>query len=576
MQSSNESIEKILMEPTSHTTSINPKIGLVHQKLKGNPLYLANLIAYEGFFVQFITLDQLGKASNWPEFLIFIDDLQISSEICKRCKEHLEAGKAILAIGLVKGIEQLTGVLYRSPNAFPFPIGGFKSMSVGEGYLQYNNSEILAPFRPLYFPLHGFGCLPVQLQTAKSLATYRVTTPAVPSYGNSQILSDDDREDFWPAITENHVGKGVCAYIGLDLVKTIRHIQEGRYIETDGIPPADGMSPIDDGILKCEDGCVLDWNKDRRLISPIYQVPAFLIPITDLWRQILRRTIEYCADCCNIAIQRIDYWPDGVEFIGLISHDTDGNDEVKAVEMLERVNRFGIQTTWCLISPGFSSELCQRILNSGHELAFHFDAQSFSLPDIFSFETLQMQLEETAEHTGITSFYSNKNHYTRWERKTDFFEWCEKVGLKIDQSKGPSKCGTQGFPFGTAHPWRAMNSEGEFINCYEVGFVSQDLGFQGPIDTGEELLEACRSVQGVCHLIFHPAHVRDRKVESAFGNFIESAKKKGARFMRSDEIGKWVDLRKKNIENLEWTDNSGLILLTRNCSNHAWEKAKTE
>jgi hypothetical protein len=208
---------------------------------------------------------------------------------------------------------------------------------------------------------------------------------------------------------------------------------------------------------------------------------------------------------------------------------------------------------------------------AGHELAFHFDAQSFNLPEIFSFETFKEQVDETKVHSKIMEFYTNKNHYTRWERKTDFFEWCVRLGFKLDESKGPSKCGTQGFPFGTCHPWRAVDKNGQIIDCLELCFQSQDIGLQGPEDTGEQLFEACKAVHGVCHFIFHPAHVENQIVQKHFTELVTYAKAQGGRFLTAREIGEWVRTR------LQWIASGGdgllahAIISVRDAQTKSWK-----
>ena len=101
-----------------------------------------------------------------------------------------------------------------------------------------------------------------------------------------------ENDENWSAITLKRTGDGIALNFGIDVVRTIRHVQEGTYIDQDGIPPPDAMSPIDDGILKAEDGLVLDWTRDRRVISPSQKVPAFMVPVADAWRKLLVRCIE--------------------------------------------------------------------------------------------------------------------------------------------------------------------------------------------------------------------------------------------------------------------------------------------
>ncbi len=53
---------------------------------------------------------------------------------------------------------------------------------------------------------------------------------------------------------------------------------------------------------------------------------------------------------------------------------------------------------------------------------------------------------------GLHHITTNKNHYTRWENRLDFFRWCAELGINSDQTRGPSKRGTIGFPLGGSQP----------------------------------------------------------------------------------------------------------------------------
>ncbi|MHA1338721.1 MAG: hypothetical protein ACTSRZ_02290 [Promethearchaeota archaeon] len=532
-----------------------------HDLLRGNTLYNIELLKYEGFFFRISGIERIKEINSKlkekeeskekkdkiitndrgitkkeiPKIIILIGPLRIERKYCREFDNFVRNGGGLIGIGNISGMEDIFGVDERPADFFPFPIGGIKYNSLGEGFLTLENKRLLEELDPDYFPLHGFFCTPVENDGAEIIGYYE------------PVSSSGEK---WPAISLFKLGKGYSLYIGADIGYIIRYIQEGRYVDCDGIPPADGMAPINDGILKCEDGLVLDWKKDRRVIPGKYNTKGFIIPVADAWRIITRNCVSFLADLLNVPIKRVDYWPNGSRFIGMISHDTDGNDEKKALKFLNQINDLGIKTTWCLIPPGYSRALCKKIEDSGHELAFHFDAQSLNIPNIFSKKILFEQLKKVKKNTGISNFYSNKNHYTRWEGKIDFFLWLEEAGIKVDQSKGPTKCGTVGFPFGTAHPWQPLDNSGRLINCLEIGFQSQDIGLQGPFDIGRPLVDAVKKIRGVCHFIFHPAHYQKKEVQKNLKEIVKYIKDSGGKFMRSIDIGKWYSLRRKFIESL--------------------------
>ncbi len=563
-------------------------LAVIASEDKGTCAYLREIISYEGFFHSFHTFKEMEE-NGWNELAPLVllaanKPVSISKKAKRALKKHAKKGNAILVLGLIKGLSKVLGIAFRMDNPFPFPIGGVKKKGVGEGYLSLTPKGRAAFKREMiglnedYFPLHGFGCCAFNCEKAQALAIYEPNTYEENfdveienlKSGYSSLKNGNSQ---FPAICTRNLKKGCAVYFGLDIVNTIRQIQEGAYVTRDGQPPADGMAPLDDGILKAEDGMVLNWNMDRRLIhTKEMPVPIFLHPITDLWRNLFASTLIYASKKINCPLSRVKFWPEGKKFVLHISHDTDGNDEEKAQTMLENLNQARqnlpngaeLNTTWCLIPPGYSPKLCQKIRKEGHELAFHFDAQSFNVPEIFSYDMFKEQLEETKSHTKVSGFLTNKNHYTRWEGMLDLFEWCEREGIVVDQSKGPSKCGTMGFPFGSAHPWKPMIGDcerGKFINCFELSFQSQDPGLQGPLSSWRFLVDACEKVGGVSHFIFHPAHVDKKFVANAMQELVEYALQKGALCMRSDEIADWV---KKRIEFVKYWNKKRPIDVPQN------------
>src|SRR6185369_3421184 len=98
-------------------------------------------------------------------------------------------------------------------------------------------------------PLHFFGGAAVEARGGNVIAT------AIDAHGRSTNL---------PAIVEQQVGNGRCIFIAPDVTGTIVHIQQGRGgVTRDGVPAPDGTSPVNDGVLKSDDGAVLDWIFDR-------------------------------------------------------------------------------------------------------------------------------------------------------------------------------------------------------------------------------------------------------------------------------------------------------------------------
>lgn len=460
----------------------------------------------------------------------------------------VQQGGCLIAVGAANGLENLLGVV---------PIGEFS-----EGWLRFqsmNPSPLTMRFLPpigegLQSSLHVFG-------GARIHAREEATPLGQIVDRNGDVLGD--------AVAVRQVGQGLTIFIAPDLVRSIVHIQQGIAVTKDGVPAPDGSAPIDDGILKAEDGHVLDWERDRTVWgrraggegqgNGERQWVFFGQPIADELRILLLQAIFFAAQRKKLPLPMIWFWQDDAPAIGLISHDTDGNDPEVGWELLRFVQSLGIVTTWCVIYPGgYPQSLYRAILDANCEIALHFDAFTGSPLTTWSKRNLWVQWQWLRDATGIAPV-SNKNHYTRWEGRLEFFRWCEEFGIQAEQSKGPSKRGTVGFLFGGSHPWRPIDDERgrpRFLSVIAINLLSQDMvsddtpteGFFHPAivptGLGEWLLRQTVRVGGVAHFLFHPAHICRQGTKAALERLVSLGHELGIRWQTSQQIVEWLNRRR--------------------------------
>src|SRR5207253_735629 len=116
-------------------------------------------------------------------------------------------------------------------------------------------------------------------------------------------------------------------------------------------------APLADGVLKSDDGQVLDWFFDREPVPGVPGMQAFLEPIADQWRDLLLRAIFYLAGSQKVPLPLLWYYPAGRPALGHLSHDTDGNDAPSGWELLDVLRGAGARSTWCVILPGYDGAL---------------------------------------------------------------------------------------------------------------------------------------------------------------------------------------------------------------------------
>lgn len=455
----------------------------------------------------------------------------LDAEQRDRLSHAVEEGGALIVIGGNAGLESLSGTV--------------ESVPIREGYIVAPDAS-----HPItaaaHQPLHVFG-------------------------GHILKVSDADRlaelEGGGVAIAARRVGPGAVVVFGPDIVWSVAHIQTGTPVTKDGAPAPDGSAPLDDDILKAEDGLVLDWKKDRQQTLqpgdvamvvpgldehyPAGNTPWFSVPIADELRDLLLRAIAWAAAEVSAPLVAIDAWPEGVSAVGTISHDSDFNVDEHAHTTLRLLKQADITSTWCHIyGPNYEEQYrpdtFAQIIAAGHEMALHYNA----LPrdgGAWGQQHFRQQAQFVANEAGVEGFTTNKNHYTRWEGQTEFYSWMLDEGIQVDQSRGPSKKGTVGYPFGSSLPARPINPDtGEIYDLFVIPMQFQDLWLTAPPYQARDTIIQARRHRGVAHFLFHQIHVHTKPdVAQAFLSVINRGRDAGLEWWRSDEINAWERDRRR-------------------------------
>jgi len=505
---------------------VAPRAAPNRASTTGCHFYVREILAHAGLWTTEVSRETLTAMLGDPagaRVRLLAGDLALSDAEVEALRQWVEAGGALIGVGATSNADALWGVEREQPPS-GFAVG---NPTLGAGYIEIADAThpIVSGLRS---SLHFFNGVAVRTTEAVAIA---------------RALDAHRRPTGRAALTVRHLGRGLALFIAPDLPGSVALIQQGRYVDQDGTPAPDGTAPLSDNVLKADDGLVLDWSFDRDTV-PGVPYPFFLHPIADELREILLRAVFFAAQTVGTTLPLLWYYPRNRPALAHISHDSDGNDPELAVAMLEVVREADVRDSWCIQKPGYPLSFYDALRATDQEVALHFDALEQGPLSEWREENLRAQHAWLREAAGLSHLTTNKNHYTRWQGRNEFFRWCAALGISNDQSRGPSKMGAAGFPFGTAHPYFAMEDDGAPIDCLEIGFQSQDFILFGPPEIIRPLVESAARVYGVAHVIFHPAHIRKPGVADALRTFVRECRAQGMEFWTSAEIDAWERARR--------------------------------
>ena len=503
-------------------TALNAPVVVVTQAVSRdvNPRagtwgYITEVLRRAGVFFDQLSPERLPSLLGRPKAIVLLaGDLSLTAGQRKILATWVEGGGVLIGIGGTSGLDDVFGVS--------------DARRLAESWI-----EVTATDHPLTAglrsSLHVFGGYAVKPGPATSLAELE----------SGRVKGT--------AISEHPTGKGRAILLAPDLLFSIVHIQQGLPVFQDCRPAPDGSAATNDGILKAEDGMVLDWQRDRTPMASD-DVPIFLEPISDELRELILRSIFYAAREHGIELPLIWYWPRGLPAVGHISHDTDGNDPERAEALLEVMNRCGIKSTWLTLYPGgYPKEFYRTLQDQGFEIGLHYDALGGGAETSWSKEDFLLQRQWLLEEAGLQDITSNKNHYTRWESRLDFLRWCEEAGIHSDQTRGPSKQGTIGFALGGSQPYFPLDDEADpprFLDVLEINLQTQDLVVVCPAEYGRQLVDSVLRHHGVAHFLFHPAHIIKPPVADALCELVDYGRAQGMEWWTGKQIYQWEMLRR--------------------------------
>lgn len=495
--------------------------------------YIGELLRYEG--IPFAWIDEIGQLSNADTDVLIVALVDDTKETAEQIRLFAEQGGTVISYG---GLAKLAVSL----NCRQLPLWH-------AGYALLPDS--LGDTRPL----RGLQIAPWALQPQEMACQVNQLGTVHMDHPNS--------EDTCYALQQFQVGKGSIERWAVNIPQTVVIMQQGTSpVLADGIPAPDGTAKLDEDILKADDACAMDWELDR--LQTETGQPYYAHPYADLWREACISHLLHSVVKKGLTLPFTGRWPAGTKHIAILSHDSDGNQDIHAESTLDLLQQTRIHSTWCMLEPGYSPAIYDRVREAGHELAFHYNSVVREKKE-WGKESFDRQHSWFKGATGESFAVSNKNHYTRFEGWGELFAWCEDNGIRSDQSRGPSKRGNVGFLFGTCQPYFPIAWADERNRTYdvvEIGFLTPDLGLDAWADHSviRPFLEQVIVADGVAHFLFHQTHIHNKEaVRDAFRILVETAEELDFTFWTGQQVNDWVRSRRNT--SIQGMDSAGRILL---------------
>ena len=500
-----------------------PEPGAYGLRTCAHSAYVHEFLRHAGLAYSRVSADKIAETLPSLRILVTVGSGSLPEETRSILDTWIGGGGVWISAGTAGGVPDWFGVEMDHPRQTYWH--GDMPCTLGEGYMTAEPGDsALAPVLPI--PLHFFNGIAVRPTTGRVLA---------------RVLDAHQRPTPRAAMVENIHGQGRCILIAPDVTGTVIHIQQGTAVTRDHVPAPDGSGSISDGVLITEDGMTLDWIFDRQPVPGTGGLPAFTQPVADLWKEVLLRTILQSARERGVTVPILWFYPRNLPALGHLSHDTDGNDPAGAQRMLENLEKANVRSTWCVLLPGYPREVIERIGQSGHELAAHYDA--YSVFADWRQDRFGEQIDKLTELFGMAPV-SNKNHVLRWEGETEFYGWCEAKGIQLDESKGDCQTGETGFMYGTCHPYQPISPEGKVYDVLELCTATQDLVMTAPVPVGDMILDGALRHHGVAHFLFHPAHSTIPAVADAMFYVLAQGKSRGLEWWTARDINTWERSRR--------------------------------
>lgn len=336
-------------------------------------------------------------------------------------------------------------------------------------------------------------------------------------------------------VTRVRSSKGHAIFVGFHLGQTFTQMALGRSVEVDGIGASDGSARLDDGVLRAEDGHVLDFDDDRVTVEGGL-APFFGEAHADIVREVWLRALFESVDNSDHSAAALWVWPNNANAVATLAVDV-LEFEVDHVINLQRIlTMFGCPAAWLVSMPGFAADVYRVLRAMEHEvgLLFHIDDANGWHED-----RLKIQLTNLSRLASWPYMGTVRVEDGQWRGWTKFYDACETAGARVSLNKMGRQPGTSGFLFGTCHPFFPARTDGkESMVCELPGHIWQP-GLITSEQVAVSLVNRVDARQGCLQIGLHPSSLSEGSLSMALKHVLSACKERRFSFLKPDAISKF-------------------------------------
>lgn len=341
------------------------------------------------------------------------------------------------------------------------------------------------------------------------------------------------------ALTRHAVGLGHAFYVAPHIGQTMQLMQMGRSVECDGVGPSDGSATLDDGKLRDEDGTALSFEHDRTSVDGA--APFFGRPHADAVREIWIRTILHAAELAKVSVALLWHWPRNAAATAMLSLDCEEFETDRVFRVYRALAMFGCPAAWMVRMPGLSLNAFRAIRSWDHEVGLLFETDD---GPGWHEERMKIQLTGMRRASARPTILSVRATGGRWRGYTKPYELAEASGARVYCGRGGRQPGTQGFLFGTCHPFFPVRRDGSSFYVGEMPVVLSEPGEAAVDAVCDQLLGQVLARHGCLHIAATPESF-DRQISfNAIRRLLSSCKQNRLDFILPEQAFQFEKARR--------------------------------